>query len=108
MLSLVVSLLILLIGARAMYGLQIRQYPEAVEHDDHGHDDLSRRLAQDLIEGFITTPIEQAVATAEGIDYLTSNSVLSTSTITACTSSSITTRAPRSPTSSPRCSRSNT
>ena len=26
----------------------------------------------DLIQGFITTPIEQAVATAEGIDYLTS------------------------------------
>src|SRR5204863_435343 len=37
----------------------------------------------DLIQGFITTPIEQAVATAEGIDYLTSNSIQGTSTVTA-------------------------
>src|SRR6202030_2121998 len=37
----------------------------------------------DLIQGFITTPIEQAVATAEGIDYLTSSSIQGTSTVTA-------------------------
>src|SRR5207248_1384226 len=37
----------------------------------------------DLVQGFITTPIEQAVATAEGIDYLTSNSIQGTSTGTA-------------------------
>src|SRR5712691_7621215 len=60
-LALVVSLLILLIGLKCMLGLQIRQYP---------------RL-------FNTTPIEQAVATAEGIDYLTSNSIQGTSTVTA-------------------------
>ena len=35
----------------------------------------------DLIQGFITTPIEQAVASAEGVDYITSSSVLGTSTI---------------------------
>jgi multidrug efflux pump len=35
----------------------------------------------ELINGFITTPIEQAVASAEGVDYMTSNSVLGTSTI---------------------------
>ena len=35
----------------------------------------------DLIQGFITTPIEQAVASAEGVDYMTSSSVLGTSTI---------------------------
>ena len=34
-----------------------------------------------LIQGFITTPIEQAVASAEGVDYITSSSVLGTSTI---------------------------
>ena len=35
----------------------------------------------DLIQGFITTPIEQAVASAEGVDYITSSSVQGTSTI---------------------------
>src|SRR5207245_1529742 len=34
-----------------------------------------------LIQGFITTPIEQAVASAEGVDYITSSSVQGTSTI---------------------------
>jgi multidrug efflux pump len=81
-LSLVVSLLILLIGARAMYGLQIRQYPK-LSNTTITVTTVYPGASPDLIEGFITTPIEQAVATAEGIDYLTSNSVLSTSTITA-------------------------
>jgi len=81
-LSLVVSLLILLIGARAMYGLQIRQYPK-LSNTTITVTTLYPGASPDLIEGFITTPIEQAVATAEGIDYMTSNSVLGTSTVTA-------------------------
>jgi len=81
-LSLVVSLLILLIGARAMYGLQIRQYPK-LSNTTITVTTTYPGASPDLIEGFITTPIEQAVATAEGIDYLTSSSVLSTSTVTA-------------------------
>ncbi len=80
-LSLVVSLLILLIGARAMYGLQIRQYPK-LSNTTITVTTVYPGASPDLIEGFITTPIEQAVATAEGIDYLTSNSVQGTSTIT--------------------------
>jgi multidrug efflux pump len=81
-LALVVSLLILLIGARAMYGLQIRQYPK-LSNTTITVTTLYPGASPDLIEGFITTPIEQAVATAEGIDYMTSNSVLGTSTVTA-------------------------
>jgi multidrug efflux pump len=81
-LALVVSLLILLIGARAMYGLQIRQYPK-LSNTTITVTTLYPGASPDLIEGFITTPIEQAIATAEGIDYLTSNSVLGTSTVTA-------------------------
>jgi multidrug efflux pump len=79
-LSVVVSLLILLIGLRAATVLPIRQYPK-----------LSNTVvtvttsypgaSADLIQGFITTPIEQAVASAEGVDYMTSSSVLGTSTI---------------------------
>jgi len=79
-LSVVVSLLILLIGLNAAFNLPIRQYPK-----------LSNTVitvttsypgaSPDLMQGFITTPIEQAVASAEGVDYITSSSVQGTSTI---------------------------
>jgi multidrug efflux pump len=81
-LALVVSLLILLIGARAMYGLQIRQYPK-LSNTTITVTTIYPGASPDLIAGFITTPIEQTVSTAEGIDYLTSTSVLGVSTITA-------------------------
>src|SRR5579884_711326 len=81
-LALVVSLLILLIGGRAMMGLQIRQYPR-LSNTTITITTAYPGAAPDLIQGFITTPIEQAVASAEGIDYLTSNSVQGTSTVTA-------------------------
>ena len=81
-LSIVVSLLILLVGARALYSLPIRQYPT-----------LSNTLitittvypgaSGDLMQGFITQPIAQAVATTEGLDYLTSSSTQNNSTIQA-------------------------
>ena len=77
----VVSLLILLIGGDG--GAEAAGPPVSadVEHDDHHHHDLSRRRA-DVIKGFITTPIEQAVASAEGIDTLVSTSQQNVSTIT--------------------------
>src|SRR5437773_939254 len=81
-LALVVSLLILLIGLKAMLGLQIRQYPRLF-NPTITVTTAYPGASPDLIQGFITTPIEQAVATAEGIDYLTSNSVQGTSTVTA-------------------------
>ncbi|HEX3861555.1 MAG TPA: multidrug efflux RND transporter permease subunit [Stellaceae bacterium] len=81
-LSLVVSLLILLIGLKCMLGLQIRQYPR-LYNTTITVTTTYPGASPDLIEGFITTPIEQAVASAEGIDYLTSKSIQGTSTITA-------------------------
>jgi multidrug efflux pump len=81
-LALVVSLLILLIGGRAMLGLQIRQYPR-LSNTTITVTTVYPGAAPDLIQGFITTPIEQAVSSAEGIDYLTANSVQGTSTVTA-------------------------
>src|ERR1700686_4980306 len=81
-LALVVSLLILLIGLKCVLGLQIRQYPR-LYNTTITVTTVYPGASPDLIEGFITTPIEQAVATAEGIDYLTSTSVLGTSTVTA-------------------------
>ena len=81
-LALVVSLLILLIGLKCMLGLQIRQYPQ-LYNTTITVTTVYPGASPDLVEGFITTPIEQAVATAEGIDYLTSNSIQGTSTVIA-------------------------
>jgi multidrug efflux pump len=81
-LALVVSLLILLIGLKCMLGLQIRQYPRLF-NTTITVTTVYPGASPDLIQGFITTPMEQAVATAEGIDYLTSNSIQGTSTVTA-------------------------
>src|SRR5579871_3138273 len=79
-LSLVVSLLILLIGLRAATVMPIRQYPRLSNTVVNVTTSYPGASA-DLIQGFITTPIEQAVASAEGVDYITSSSVLGTSTI---------------------------
>lgn len=79
-LSVAVSLLILLIGLRAATVLPIRQYPKlsnTVVNITTSYPGASA----DMIQGFITTPLEQAVASAEGVDYTTSSSVLGTSTI---------------------------
>src|SRR3954471_10010997 len=81
-LSLVVSLLILLIGGMSMLALPIRQYPRLYNTTitvTTAYPDTS----PDLKLRFITTPIEQAVASAEGIDYMTSSSTQNTSTVSA-------------------------
>src|ERR1700752_4403026 len=79
-LSVVVSLLILLIGFRAATSLPIRQYPK-LSNTVVNITTVYPGASADLIQGFITTPIEQAVASAEGVDYMTSSSVLGVSTI---------------------------
>ncbi|MBI5263728.1 MAG: multidrug efflux RND transporter permease subunit [Bradyrhizobium sp.] len=79
-LSVVVSLLILLIGLRAATVLPIRQYPK-LSNTVVNVTTVYPGASADLIQGFITTPLEQAVASAEGVDYITSSSVLGTSTI---------------------------
>src|SRR3984957_8987656 len=81
-LALVVSLLILLIGLKAMTGLQIRQSPK-LSTTTITVTTLSPGASPDVMQGFITTPISQAVSTAEGIDYLTASSIQGTSTVTA-------------------------
>ncbi|WP_407169076.1 multidrug efflux RND transporter permease subunit [Bradyrhizobium sp. ORS 111] len=79
-LSIVVSLLILLTGFRAATVLPIRQYPK-LSNTVVNITTSYPGAAADMIQGFITTPLEQAVASAEGVDYITSSSVLGTSTI---------------------------
>jgi multidrug efflux pump len=81
-LALVVSLLILLIGLRSMLGLPIRQYPK-LSNTTITVTTIYPGASPDLMQGFITQPLEQAIGTAEGVDYMTSSSVQGTSTITA-------------------------
>ncbi len=80
-LSTVVSLLILLVGAMAGSRLQIRQYPELSQTTITITTSYPGANA-DLIKGFITVPLEQAVASTEGIDTIVSNSQQNVSTIT--------------------------
>ncbi|MDE3071205.1 MAG: efflux RND transporter permease subunit [Pseudomonadota bacterium] len=81
-LAAVVSLLILVLGIRAVSGLTVRQYPKTenatvtVTTAYYGAD------AQTMA-GFVTQPLEQAISQAQGIDYLSSSSVAGVSTITA-------------------------
>ena len=77
----VVSLMILLVGIQAGFKLQIRQYPE-LSSTTITITTAYPGANADLIKGFITTPIEQAVASADGIDTLVSSSQQNVSTIT--------------------------
>src|SRR6185295_17457278 len=79
-LSVVVSLLILLIGFKAATSMPIRQYPK-LSNTVVNVTTVYPGASANLIQGFITTPIEQAIASAEGVDYITSSSVQGTSTI---------------------------
>ena len=80
-LATVVSLLILLVGAQAGFNLQIRQYP-ALQSATITVTTTYPGANADVIKGYITTPIEQAVASAEGVDTLVSNSQQNVSTVT--------------------------
>ena len=78
----VISLFIVVLGLRAMFGLPVNQYPRTqnavvtVSTTYFGAD------AQ-TVAGFITQPLESAIAQAQGIDYLSSSSSSGVSTITA-------------------------
>ncbi|OYW92191.1 MAG: multidrug efflux protein, partial [Alishewanella sp. 32-51-5] len=78
----VVSLLILLLGLRAFTEMNVRQFPE-IKNAVVTVSTVYVGADADLIQGFITTPLEREIAAAEGIDYLVSNSVSGVSTIQA-------------------------
>ena len=77
----VVSLMLLLVGIQAGLKLQIRQYPE-LQQTTLTITTTYPGANAELIRGFITTPLEQAVASTEGIDTLVSSSQQNVSTIT--------------------------
>lgn len=65
----VVSLLILVVGLRAIVGLEVRQYPET-KNTVVTITTVYPGASSELVKGFITTPLQQAIAEANGIDYL--------------------------------------
>lgn len=80
-LATVVSLLILLVGLASAFNLQVRQYPR-ITNTTITITTTYPGANADLIKGFITTPLQQAVASTEGIDTLTSSSMQNVSLIT--------------------------
>jgi multidrug efflux pump len=80
-LAIVVSLVILIAGLQAIRSLSVRQYPRS----DIAVVQVSTTYVganADLVRGFITTPLERVIASADGIDYMESSSAQGLSTIT--------------------------
>ncbi|HZD54566.1 MAG TPA: efflux RND transporter permease subunit [Woeseiaceae bacterium] len=77
----VVSLMILLVGLRSWQELELRQYPE-IEQTQIIVTTFYPGADADLMQGFVTSPIQRAVSSVEGVDYITSESRQSFSTIT--------------------------
>jgi multidrug efflux pump len=81
-LATVLSLLILVLGLRSMNLLPVRQYP-VTQNAVVTVTTVYIGADPELVSGFITTPLENSIAQANGIGYLTSSSTQSVSTITA-------------------------
>src|SRR5688500_6621621 len=80
-LAIVVNLVILIAGIQSVRALSVRQYPRsdiAVVRVTTAYVGASA----DLVRGFITTPLERVIASADGIDYVESSSAQAVSTIT--------------------------
>lgn len=80
-LAVVVSLVIVIAGIQAIFTLTVRQYPRS----DNAAITITTvyvGAGPDLVRGFVTTPLERAIAAADGIDYIESVSRQGVSTIT--------------------------
>src|SRR5215472_7426757 len=79
-LAIVVNLVILIAGLQAFRSLNVRQYPK-LESATVTVRTVYVGANADLVRGFITTPLERAIAAADGIDYMESQSAQGLSTI---------------------------
>src|SRR5690348_16309614 len=80
-LAIVVNLVILIAGLQAIRSLSVRQYPRT----DIAQVEVTTVYVganADLVRGYITTPLERVIASADGIDYMESTSAQGLSTIT--------------------------
>ena len=78
----VVSLLILVLGVRAFFELEVRQYPKT-QNTVVTVTTAYPGASSELVQGFITQPLQQAIAEADGIDFLASTSTAGNSVIEA-------------------------
>jgi multidrug efflux pump len=81
-LAIVVNLLIVIAGVQAIRSLNVRQYPRS-ENAAITVTTVYVGANADLVRGFITTPLERVIASADGIDYIESESKQNVSTIRA-------------------------
>lgn len=79
-LAIVVNLLLLIAGLQAIRSVNVRQYPK-LESATVTVRTVYVGASADLVRGFVTTPLERAIAAADGIDFIESQSVQSASTI---------------------------
>ncbi len=79
-LALVVNLVIIIAGLQAIRTLNVRQYPRS-ENSVVTVSTVYVGASAELVRGFITTPLERAIAAADGIDYIESQSAQNVSTI---------------------------
>src|SRR5512142_2430054 len=80
-LAMVVNLIILIAGLQAIRTLNVRQYPRS-ENASVTVSTVYVGASAELVRGFITSPLERAIAAADGIEYMESQSTLGLSTIT--------------------------
>src|SRR6476659_7263712 len=79
-LAIVVNLIIIIAGVQAVRTLNVRQYPK-LDSASISVTTVYVGANSELVRGFITVPLERAIAAADGIDYIESQSVQGLSTI---------------------------
>ena len=80
-LAVVVNLVIVLVGLRALTSLPVQQYPQ-IESSSVVITTLYYGASAETVRGFLTTPIERAVSAIGGVDYVESTSRAGVSTVT--------------------------
>ncbi|MBU6951385.1 efflux RND transporter permease subunit [Hahella sp. HN01] len=81
-LALVVNIVIIIAGVQAWNSLSVRQYPQS-ENASVTVATTYVGASADVVRGFVTTAIERAIASADGVDYIESKSMLGLSLVTA-------------------------
>lgn len=80
-LAIVVNLVLVLVGWRALAGLPVQQYPQ-IESSSVVITTVYYGASAETVRGFLTTPIERAVSAISGVDHLESTSRAGVSTVT--------------------------
>jgi multidrug efflux pump len=81
-LAIVVNAIIIIAGIQAWQSLSVRQYPQS-ENASVTVATVYVGASADVVQGFITTAIERAIASIDGIDYIESKSLSGLSLVTA-------------------------